>query len=245
MTSRTTAASKRQLDEETPELNRLLSALPARDRGALRPHMQRVRLEVGDPLARKGETFRDAYFPENSMISLVTRMQDGRSVEVGTVGNEGLAGLSALLDADVNYCDTFCQIAGEAIRVPMPVLLEAYRRRPNVRRQLNRYADAYLAHVGQNAACNRLHGVEQRCARWLLMAQDRAQADTFALKQQFLAEMLGVSRVGVTQAALSLQDDGMIHYRRGVVRITNRAALMLAACECYRIVRDRFDRALA
>jgi CRP-like cAMP-binding protein len=228
-----------------PPPNRLLSALPSRDRAALAPHLERVQLKVFDFLARKGERFTHAFFPETSMISLVTRMQDGRSVEVGTVGNEGMAGLSALLDEDASDCDTFCQIAGYGTRIPMPVLLDAYRRREGVRRYLNRYAQAYVAQVGQTAACNRLHGIEQRCARWLLMAQDRALVGTFALKHQFLAEMLGVSRVSVTSTAGVLQDDGMIRYRRGVVRIINREALEAVACECYALVRDRFDHVLS
>lgn len=245
MTPRTMRPATTSPGEATPALNRLLEALSPRDRAALAPHMQHVTLEVGQLLARRGENFRDAWFPENSMISQVTRMADGRSVEVGTVGNEGVAGLVALLDADVSDTDTFCQISGDAVRIPMPVLLDAYHRRASVRRQVNRYAQAYIAHVGQNAACNRLHGIEQRCARWLLMVQDRALSPAFHLKQQFLSEMLGVSRVSVTQAALSLQDDGMIHYRRGIVRVTNRDALLAAACECYGIVRERFDRALS
>jgi CRP-like cAMP-binding protein len=223
--------------------NRLLSALDARDFAVLKPHLERVQLGTLEMLARQGERFTHAYFPEGAMISLVNRMADGGRVEVGTIGNEGMAGLPAFLETDIAESETFCQVPGPAIRVPVEVLVQAARERPAIRHLLNRYTQAYLSQVAQSAACNRLHGIEHRCARWLLMTHDRVnRAEEFPLKQQFLAEMLGVRRAGVTVAAGALQDAGLIAYRRGIIRVLDREGLEAAACECYSIVRQRFDR---
>jgi CRP-like cAMP-binding protein len=223
--------------------NRLLAALSARSFSALAPDMERVQLDAPYLIAHEGEPFTHAYFPENAIISLVNRMSDGAGVEVGTIGNEGMAGLAAYLDANAAESETFCQVPGQAIRVPVDVLTKVASKRAEIRTLLNRYAHAYLTQVAQSAACNRLHGIERRCARWLLMTHDRVgRVDAFQLKQQFLAEMLGVRRAGVTVAAGALQEAGLIRYRRGVIRVLDRAGLEAASCECYTIVRRNFDR---
>jgi CRP-like cAMP-binding protein len=223
--------------------NRLLAALSARSLAALAPHLERVQLHAPDMLANEGQPFTHAYFPQGAIISLVNRMKDGGGVEVGTVGNEGMAGLAAYLDANAAESETFCQVPGPAIRIPVGILIDAASKRREIRTLLNRYAHAYLTQVAQSAACNRLHGIERRCARWLLMTHDRVgRADTFPLKQQFLAEMLGVRRAGVTVAAGALQEAGLIRYRRGVIRVLDRAGLEAASCECYAVVRRNFDR---
>ena len=224
--------------------NRLLAALPAADAEWLAPHLERVMLVIGQVLAEPGEPFEHVYFPETAVVSVVNRMADGAAVEVGTIGNEGMAGLAAYLDAEASESQTFCQLPGAALRVPAAVVTEAAARR-GVRRLLNRYAQAYLTLVAQGAACNRLHHIEARCARWLLTTHDRVGgADAFPLKQEFLAVMLGVRRPGVTVAAGALQDAGLIRYRRGGVRVLDRAGLEAASCECYGIVRRHFDRLL-
>jgi CRP-like cAMP-binding protein len=222
--------------------NRLLAALARADYAVLEPHLERVTLNVHDVLAEAGEAFTHVYFPESGAVSIVTYMSDGSGVEVGTMGNEGMAGLPAFLEADASESRTFCQVAGVALRLPAHELVLASAGRPNIRRLLNRYTQAYLSLVAQGAACNRLHTIEQRCARWLLMTHDRsAGSDVLYLKQEFLALMLGVRRIGVTIAAGALQEAGLIRYRRGNIRVTDREGLEGAACECYGVIRERFD----
>lgn len=225
--------------------NRLLAALAPADFAVLEPHLDRVTMNVHDVLAEPGESFTHVYFPESGAVSIVTYMADGSGVEVGTMGNEGMAGLPAYLEADASESRTFCQVAGVALRMPVNALVSAASSRPNIRRLLNRYTQAYLSLVAQGAACNRLHTIEQRCARWLLMTHDRTVgSEVLQLKQEFLALMLGVRRIGVTIAAGALQDAGLIRYRRGQIRVTDRDGLEAAACECYAAVRKRFDELL-
>ncbi len=225
--------------------NRLLAALAPEDYAALAPHLEPVALSVGQVLAGPGEAFAHVYFPETAVLSVIARMADGAGVEVGTVGNEGLAGVSVLLDTEASPNETLAQIPGTALRVSAAAFTAAVDARPGLRRLLHRYAQAYLTQVAQGAACNRLHGIEARCARWLLMTHDRVGgADSFPLKQEFLAIMLGVRRAGVTVAAGALQDAGLIRYRRGGIRVLDRAGLEAAACECYGVVRRQFDRLL-
>lgn len=225
--------------------NRLLAALPRDDVATLTPHLEPVSLAIGQILAEPGAVLAHVYFPETAILSVINRMADGAAVEVGTVGNEGLVGLAALLEADASESQTLAQIPGTALRLPAAVLVAAVEARPALRRLVHRYTQAYLTQVAQGAACNRLHGIEARCARWLLMTHDRVGgADVFPLTQEFLAIMLGVRRSGVTLAAGALQDAGLIRYRRGGIRVLDRAGLEAAACECYGVVRRQFDRLL-
>lgn len=228
-----------------PGKNRLLSALPSDDFNLLEPHLERVELAVHDVIAEAGQPFTHAYFPETSVTSILNRMSDGSTVEVGTIGNEGMAGLAAYLEAEADHNKTICQVAGTALRVPVPALIAVANERRALRRLLNRFAQAYMIQVSQSAACNRLHSIEQRCARWLLMTHDRVDgAELIHLKQEFLAVMLGVRRAGVTIAAGALQDAGLIRYRRGGIRVLDREGLEAASCECYQIVREQFNRLL-
>jgi CRP-like cAMP-binding protein len=222
--------------------NKLLGALPAADIDSLAPHLEHVQVDVHQVLAKQNASFTHVYFPQSCVISLVNRMSDGSGVEVGTIGNEGMAGLPSYLEADASESETFCQIPGDALRMPVQSLIDAADHRPAIRRLLNRYMQAYMIQVAQCAACNRLHDIEQRCARWLLMTHDRVDgAESFPLKHEFLALMLGVRRAGVTTAAGSLQDAGLIQYRRGVIRVIDRNGLEAASCECYGVVRRRFE----
>ena len=225
--------------------NRLLAALPPEDRAWLEPHLERMELEIGQVIAEPNQPFSHVYFPETAIVSVVNRMVDGSAIEVGTVGNEGMVGVAAYLDAEADESRTFAQIPGRALRAPAQVIADAGDERPGVRRLFNRYTQAYLTQVAQGAACNRLHHLEARCARWLLMTHDRVGgSDSFPLKQEFLAMMLGVRRAGVTVAAGSLQDAGLIRYRRGGIRVLDRVGLEGAACECYGVVRRQFERLL-
>ena len=225
--------------------NRLLRTITSLGYANFDARLERVDVHVPDMLARQGASFTHAWFPETCVISLVNAMADGSTVEVGTIGNEGFAGLPAYLEADASESDTFCQVPGTALRLPMSDLIEAASASAPLRKLLGRYTQSYLTQVSQSAACNRIHNIEQRCARWLLMTHDRVDgASEFGLKQEFLAFMLGVRRAGVTQAAGHLQERGLIRYRRGSIRIVDRAALEHASCECYGIVRRQFDRLL-
>jgi CRP-like cAMP-binding protein len=225
--------------------NRLLAALAPEERTALVPHLEPVSLAIGEVLAEPGVPLAHVYFPETAILSVINRMADGAAVEVGTVGNEGLVGLAALLGAEASESQTLAQIPGTALRLPAALLAAEAAARPALRRLLDRYTQAYITQVSQGAACNRLHGIEARCARWLLMTHDRVGgADAFPLTQEFLAIMLGVRRAGVSVAAGALQDAGLIRYRRGGIRVLDREGLEAAACECYGVVRRQFDRLL-
>jgi CRP-like cAMP-binding protein len=228
--------------------NRLLRTLASRapdEATWVIARLEPVTLELGEVLAGVGESFHHLYFPITAVVSVISHMADGASVEVGTVGNEGVAGLSVFLEAEASTNETVAQIPGTASRFDAAEFVQGVSTRPELRRLLNRYTDAYLTQVAQTAACNRLHDIEARCARWLLMTHDRVgQAEHFPLIQKYLAIMLGVRRSGVSEAAGALQNAGLIRYTRGEIRVLDRVGLEKAACECYGIVRRHFDRLL-
>jgi CRP-like cAMP-binding protein len=227
-----------------PPKNRLLDALPEGLLEQLMPYLEPMTLQVRDPVANPGQPYEYVYFPESCIISVVNDMRDGSTVETGTIGNEGVSGLAALMDATSSESRMFCQVPGSALRAPAAVVADLVERERELRRLVNRYAQAFLTQVAQGAACNRLHGIEQRCARWLLLTHDRVDRDDFPLKQQFLAEMLGVRRAGVSVAASALQEAALIRYSRGTVHVLDRDGLEAASCECYRVIRQQFDRLL-
>jgi CRP-like cAMP-binding protein len=165
-------------------------------------------------------------------------------VEVGTVGNEGMLGLPVFLGADSSPGAAFCQVPGRALRMPAEALRAAASVEGPLRDLLQRYAQALMDQIAQSAACNRAHSTEERLCRWLLMTHDRVGADRFPLTQEFLGQMLGVRRAGVSATASILQRAGFIRYSRGTITITDRAGLESASCGCYRVVRDEFDRLL-
>jgi hypothetical protein len=184
------------------------------------------------------------YFPHDVVISLSTIDAGGGSVEVGSVGCEGLAGLPVFLGTDRSTGRLVAQIGGEADRMEAAALQHEAARLPELRRLLLLYTQAFLTQVGQSTACNRLHSAERRLARWLLICRDRLGRDDLPITHETIAHMLGVRRATVTEAAGNLQQHGMIRYRRGVVTILRRERLETAACECYGIVRAEFDRLL-
>jgi CRP-like cAMP-binding protein len=184
------------------------------------------------------------YFPIGVVISLVTSMEDGTAVELATVGREGMVGLPVFLGTGSLPIQAFGQIPGEALRVTAEAFRAEIKRNGPLVQVLNRYMQALFIQVAQVAACNRVHLVEQRRARWLLQTHDRVGADQFLLTQEFLAQMLGVRRAGVSVAAGLLQKAGLIRYARGRITILDRPGQESAACECYRVVRREFDRLL-
>jgi CRP-like cAMP-binding protein len=183
----------------------------------------------------------EVYFPLDSVLSVVARMRDGSQIEVGTIGREGMSAFPLLMGASstANLC--YCQIRGSAIKIPATVFRELTASDAAFRQLLDRYLQAYVNMLGQLAACNRVHSVYERCARWLLMSRDRVDTDVIPLTQEFLAMMLGTGQSGVAIAAATLQHAGFITYARGTIQILDRAGLESATCECYQVARNQFD----
>jgi CRP-like cAMP-binding protein len=223
--------------------NQLLDSLSPEDRDRLSSRLEGVALPLGMVIYEADAPLTHVYFPLSGVVSMVSSMRDG-TVEVGTIGREGMTGIPIVLHCDTMPTRAFVQVAGDAMRISTAELRRAIGEMPALARVLSRYALALFNQAAQSAACNRLHSLEERCARWLLMTHDRVGGDVLPLKQTFLAEMLGVHRPAVTIAAGTLQRAGMISYTRGKVRIVDRAALERAACECYRITRRNLEQLL-
>lgn len=224
--------------------NHLLAALAEDEARTLDPWFKRVSLPRGMVLARPGQTITDAYFPLSGMISVVALMSHGLGAEVATVGNEGMMGLPILLGATSSPFHVMAQLSGEALRIPAARLEAALESGNRLSTLLQTYSQAFFVQTAQNAACNTLHSVSNRGARWLLATHDRAQGDSFHLTQEFLAFMLGVARQSVGIAVGDLQTRGLIEYHRGEMHILDRPGLESASCECYEIVRAEFSRLL-
>lgn len=225
--------------------NRLLAGLPAAEAARLAPLLEDVTFGAGDVVYRANGPVDAVYFPRGGVFSMVLTTADGATVEVGTVGREGLLGVPLVLGADRSPTRVFCQVPpGPARRLSADAFRAATGRGGRLPALVGRYTQALLNQVSQTAACNRLHAVETRLARWLLMARDRLDGDVVLLTQEFLAHMLGVRRASVTEAALALQRAGLIGYTRGRVTVLDRPGLEAAACECYRVVRAEYDRLL-
>ena len=224
--------------------NRLLAALPRDALEQILPSLTHVPLPSAMVIYEPQVPITHVYFVLTGIISMVCEMREG-TVEVGTVGCEGMTGLPIVLAADTMPSRAFVQVPGEALRMTAEDLLRAMEVSPKLSRLIYRYVLALFDQTAQHAACNRLHGLEERCARWLLMTHDRVVGDVLLLKQQFLAEMLGVHRPAVTLAAGALQKAGIIRYSRGKVTVLDRPALENASCECYAIVTRRIEELLA
>jgi CRP-like cAMP-binding protein len=223
--------------------NRILDALPRDEYEALTERLELVRLETKDQLYRRGEPIEFVHFPVDCVLSMLSEMEDGRAVEVATVGNEGMGGLPVFLQAAYTSAhESLAQIPGSSWRMPADAFTRFATNGGKLQVLLQRYTQALFSLVAQNSACNRLHTVDQRCARWLLLTHDRVKGDEFPLTQEFLAQMLGVQRTSVNSAAAALQERGLIRYSRGVISILDRAGLEDVSCECYRVVDDEFRR---
>ena len=222
--------------------NRLLALMPADELEGLRRRAEVVSLSHGHHAIVPDEPIQHVYFPLNCLLSMVTTMEDGATVESGSIGREGMSGIPVLLNAGQTTMPTFCQIPGEAARVRADVLREMYERSEGARRVLNRYVHTVVVVGSQSAACNALHRVEARMCRWLLMSSDGVGSDEVNLTQEYLAAMLGVRRPGVTEVAGKLRSEGLIDYSRGVIRITDRAGMERLACECYGRVKGEYER---
>jgi CRP-like cAMP-binding protein len=224
--------------------NRLLAALPADEYERLCPVLETVSLEFKEILYEPNKPIGYVYFPNDGVASLLAVMEDGDLVEVGTVGNEGMVGIPVFLGADRTSGLSFSQIPGEAVRMKAEALRAEVERGGPLVHILQRYTQAMFTMLAQHIACNRLHSIRQRCARWLLMSHDRVRADTFVLTQEFLGQMLGARRASVNEVMQALQEVDYVDYRRGVVSILNRERLEAESCECYGIIKQEYDRML-
>ena len=226
-------ASKRELIA-----NSVLAALPSRTYEALGTGLESVKLNFGEVLYEPGQTIRYVYFPNDCLVSLLTLVDDRFALEVGLVGYDGMVGMPLTLGSAISPVRALVQGAGTVLRMKEDRFRREFRRSVPLQRELYRYLNALMAQITQTAACNRFHVVEARLARWLLMTYDRVRSDEFRLTQEFLAHMLGVRRVGVTEAASALQRRKLIEYHRGMITILDHPGLEAAACTCYALVRS-------
>ncbi|MEQ1529366.1 MAG: Crp/Fnr family transcriptional regulator [Methylococcales bacterium] len=228
----------------TPVNNKLLSVLPDKDRAQLLSQCELIELHFNEVLYCAGEAVPHVYFPTGGFISLVKPVDDSAGLEVGLVGIEGMLGITLTLGVEEAPFHALVQGAGSSLRIATKIFLRELAKSTSLQLELKRYLYVSLHQLAQTAACTRFHVVEARLARWLLMTQDRADADTFHVTHVFLAYILGVRRVGITKAANSLMKQKLISYRRGNVTILERAGLEAASCSCYRADNEVYRRIL-
>ncbi len=224
--------------------NKLLAALPASDYERLVPHLKLVTLPVPQILYKAAEPITQVYFPDKSMVSIVTTMEDGSTAEVGIVSNEGMVGIPVILGDKTTTTTAFVQISGAGMQMDADILQAEFNRGGAIQALLLCYVQTVYTELAQGVACNRLHTLEERLARWLLTVSDRLHSEDFPLTQEFMFQMLGVRRSGVTVAASTLNRAGMISYKRGHISILNREDLEATSCECYRVIQNEFARLL-
>jgi CRP-like cAMP-binding protein len=221
----------------------LLDKLPEPDYLTISADLELVKMGLRHMVYERDEPVEYAYFPTTCVLSLVTEMSNGQTVEVATVGNEGMSGLPLFLQTRrTSEHRSFCQIPGESLRIPAEAFMAGFDRVASLRQLLQRYTMTLFAQVAQSSACNRLHPIEQRCARWLLLTHDRVGTDQFPLTQDFLAQMLGVHRTSVNAVAQTLSEAGAIRYVRGVISVVDRSKLEAASCECYEVIVRESER---
>ncbi|HEX8493999.1 MAG TPA: Crp/Fnr family transcriptional regulator [Pyrinomonadaceae bacterium] len=221
--------------------NRILAALPDEEYARLLPHLEQVSVELSEILFRPDDVLRYVYFPETCIISLLTDLSDGYGIEVGLVGKEGMAGVSIALGSDKEPKVATVQGAGTLLRLKASVLRDETRRGGMLQAYLLRYTHALMAQISQSVVCNIRHPIEGRLARWMLMYHDRVGKDEFKLTHEFIANMLGIRRAGVSMVANKLKRAGLIDYYRGLIKILDRQGLEDMTCECYPVVKAEFD----
>jgi CRP-like cAMP-binding protein len=205
------------------------------------PHLVPVELKLGTIVCEAGGLLKHAYFPQGSVLSLLTVLENGSAIETANIGREGAFGLFAAMYSRVSFNRCLVQLEGAMVRCPIALLQSEFERSEHVRNLFVSYSETQLSQVQQTVACNAMHTTEERMCRWLLMMHDRAQGEALPYTHEFLSHMLGAGRKTVTLAAQSMQNAGLISYRRGKIQILDRAGLEEASCECYAVVRERFD----
>ena len=224
--------------------NHLLDALPQSDYERIVAHLELVPMELGAVLYEPGVRMRYVYFPTTSIVSLLYVMEDGASAEIAIVGNEGMLGIALFMGGETTPSRAVVQSAGAGFRLRAQLLKEEFSRFGPMLRLLLRYTQALITQMAQTAVCNRHHSVDQQLCRWLLLSLDRLSSNELAMTQELIANMLGVRREGVTEAAGKLQDARLIRYQRGKITVIDRRGLEQRSCECYQVVKREFDRLL-
>ena len=224
--------------------NALLGLLPEDELGRLMPHFEEVTLTLGQSLCESGQHMHHVYFPLDSIVSLLCVMENGASTEIAVVGYEGVVGVSLFMGGETTPSRAIVQSAGKALRLKGQLLKNEFYRAGPMQRLLLRYTQALLTQMAQTAVCNRHHNLDQQLCRWLLLSLDRLQGNELIMTQELIANMLGVRREGVTEAAGKLQRAGLIAYHRGHIHVLDRQGLEERVCECYSVVKDEYDRLL-
>lgn len=228
----------------SPKQNHLLDALPQPEFDRLMPSLELVQMKLGDALYESGGRLQHVYFPTTAIVSLLYVMEDGASAEIAVVGNEGILGISLFMGGETTPSRAVVQSAGWGYRLKAQILKHEFNLGGPMMRLLLRYTQALITQMSQTAVCNRHHSVEQQLCRWLLLSLDRLSGDELTMTQELIANMLGVRREGVTEAAGKLQRAGLIDYSRGHIKVLNRPGLESRVCECYQVVKTEFDRLL-
>jgi CRP-like cAMP-binding protein len=231
-------------ESPNPLHNHLLAALSEDERARLLPHLKPVKLPLGKVLYESGDTMRCAYFPTDSIVSLLYVMENGASAEISVVGNEGVVGIALFMGGESTPSRALVQSAGTAFRLPAPLIKDEFNRHGNLTQLLLSYTQALITQMAQTAVCNRHHTIDQQLCRWLLLSLDRLPSNTLTMTQELIANMLGVRREGVTDAAGKLQKHGVIEYSRGHITVLDRPGLEKLSCECYAVVKKETDRLL-
>jgi CRP-like cAMP-binding protein len=231
-------------ESSDPHQNHLLAALPASDYHRLEPHLELIPMKLGDVLYESGSKMRYVYFPTTSIVSLLYVMEDGASAEIAIVGNEGILGISLFMGGDTTPSRAVVQSAGHGARLKADLLKSEFGRFGPTMHLLLRYTQALITQMAQTAVCNRHHSVDQQLCRWLLLSLDRLASNELSMTQELIANMLGVRREGVTDAASKLQALGVIEYSRGHITVLDRGKLEKLSCECYAVVKKETDRLL-
>jgi len=219
----------------------LLGALDAASHKRIFSHLEPIHFKLGAVVCEAGGHLKHAYFPQGSVLSLLTVLENGSAIETANIGREGAFGLFAAMYSRVSFNRCIVQLEGHIVRCPIELLQSEFRNSEQVRNLFVSYSETLLSQVQQTVACNAMHSTEERMCRWLLMMHDRAQGEPLTYTHEFLANILGTNRKSVTLAAQSMQTAGLISYRRGKMQVLNRQGLEMASCECYAIVRERFD----
>ena len=227
-----------------PRVNQLLAALPEAEWQRWAPQLEAVELPLGEVLYESGATLKHVYFPTTAIVSLLYVMEDGASAEIAVVGNEGLVGVSLFMGGESTPSRAVVQSGGCGFRLKSKVLKEEFALGGPVMHLLLRYTQALITQMAQTAVCNRHHTVDQQLCRWLLLSLDRLPGNELAMTQELIANMLGVRREGVTEAALKLQESGLIRYARGRITVLDREKVEKRSCECYAVVKTEYDRLL-